>query len=162
MYQARWAREGHSKRDRISFPYELWEQAFIDFTKDLTLKDIGKERATNSAAIDSINEQITDKELRIAKYKELVKDGAFEEMQAHTQALSELSRDLQSLIKNRDGLLAEHNQRNSSDALQAGQSLLHRMILAQGDERIALRLEVRQAIRDLVEHIECRIWRKDN
>jgi len=152
-YNARWTIQGNAKRDRISFPYEVWEQAFIDFTKELTLKDIGKEKPRHAKEVEDLGELITDKELRIAKIQKLIKDGDVEQVQANMQVVGELSRELQQTIQRRDKLIAEQHRKASADALSSSQSLAQRLATAKGEERIALRLELRQAIRDLIQDI---------
>ncbi len=73
--------------------------------------------------------------------------------------LGELSRELQLLTAKRDRLISEQHMRASGELLTASQTLAEQLAKAKGDDAVQLRLELRQAIRELIDGITVDIRR---
>lgn len=138
-----------------SFPYELYESEFLKVIKDLKISEVG-ERADNSEELGTVETELAQVDLRLSDLRTALTSLQSKETPADiVAAMGELDSTQKRLAARRDELLADCQSAKPKDTLRESQSIVERLAKESGQDKIDLRLELRQALRNLIERIDC-------
>lgn len=148
------AYETGKAEDAKSFPYELVEQEFLRFTKELSTADVSSKKIQPDNS-QSIERELSQVENRLEELSTLLETGDIPEVM---KAITSLRSKKQALAQKLQDAKAKANGQDIS-SLSATQSIIEALKKATGSDLVEKRLALRAAIRDLVERIDCSIIR---
>jgi hypothetical protein len=147
------------KGDGLRFPYQLFEDAFMEFLGELVAKDMVVPTADTKAAtekLEALQGRLASIESRLSVFqKRLLSDDAFEAILTATKTL-EIEK--KTKLAELHAIKQETAQPTSVDLLEEAQQLRKKLHTVKGDELLALRLKLRAVIRSLIDRIETRIF----
>ena len=142
----------------LRFPYQLFEDAFLEFLGDLLAEDMVPRSADAKATtkhLGALQDRLANIDNRLVVFqKRLLTDDGFESLLTAIRTLETEKKELQAEVRQAK---QETLQPASVDLLYEGQQLRKKLHTVTGDELLAVRLKVRAVIRSLVEVIQTRI-----
>jgi DNA invertase Pin-like site-specific DNA recombinase len=142
------ALRGKSSIGYCTFPYDLVEHAFLRFVKELKASDVlPREGADTEDVIRGLTGKLQNIDHRLAKLTADMKaEGDFD---AGLRLMRELEKDKKATAEQLERARAEQST-TEAEVLGESQSLIDLLSEAEGNERLELRLKLKQRIRELV------------
>jgi DNA invertase Pin-like site-specific DNA recombinase len=139
---------GKSSIGYCTFPYEVVEDAFLRFVKELKASDVlPREGADAEDVIRGLTGKLQNIDHRLSRLTADMKESG--DFDAGLQLMRELEKDKKATAEQLERVRAEHAT-TEAEVLGESQSIIDLLAEAEGDERFALRLKLKQRIRELV------------
>jgi len=141
-----------------SFNYPIWEAAFLKFTKELTLNEIGSATNISDKQIKNIEGDIAKLDIQADKINSELSSLNIDPA-IGIKSLTAISAKRKLLQIELGELQAQQHATKPKDALIDSCSIIDKLAKAVDDELIDLRSQLRNSIRSLISRIEVEIGR---
>lgn len=143
-----------------AFPYPVFEQEFLKLTNELTIKDIGVDCTSYDEEIDELEAQRADLQTKISKLNKSIESGSLENFDNLIEMSGRLEGELKNVSQRLEVAYGSKHADKPEEALVRSQDVSEALKNAKDDERIAIRAQLRQSIRQLVRRIDCKIVKR--
>lgn len=165
--EARWipavfettSKSGHPHK-AISFNYDIFENVFLAFTKELTLDEIGNSPNPDDSREDSqLEVKLAKLEVQIEAIKSSLISLADNPAEL-VEALATASKSRKEVVAKLEAIRAAKHLALPKDALAESKSIIEKLENVKGQALVDLRSQLRQSIRNLVSRIDVHLHRK--